>query len=210
MSYFDEARSAETVNSRMGPQTDARLRQVMESLVRHLHAFAVDVSLTQEEWEYGIGFLTRTGQMCSDERQEFILLSDVLGFSMLVDAINNRRPAGATCASAGSEHSSKLSANRSRSEPGSAAGGSASQPRISSSISWASLNASSGSSHPRSSRGAGALASVTRPPSTSRYAWRARASASQRVARLGSELGTRRTVSAVAPVVKLRERSSPG
>ena len=96
MSYFDEARSAETVNSRMGPQTDARLRQVMESLVRHLHAFAVDVSLTQEEWEYGIGFLTRTGQMCSDERQEFILLSDVLGFSMLVDAINNRRPAGAT------------------------------------------------------------------------------------------------------------------
>ncbi|GAB1381030.1 intradiol ring-cleavage dioxygenase [Pararhodobacter sp.] len=96
MSYFDESRSAETVNGRMGPQTDARLRQVMESLVRHLHAFAVDVSLTQEEWEYGIGFLTRTGQMCSDERQEFILLSDVLGFSMLVDAINNRRPKGAT------------------------------------------------------------------------------------------------------------------
>ena len=46
--------------------------------------------------EYGIGFLTRTGQMCSGERQEFILLSDTLGVSMLVDAINNRRPEGAT------------------------------------------------------------------------------------------------------------------
>lgn len=52
--------------------------------------------LTQAEWEEAIGFLTRTGQICSGERQEFILLSDVLGVSMLVDAINNRRPPGAT------------------------------------------------------------------------------------------------------------------
>ncbi|WP_370206470.1 intradiol ring-cleavage dioxygenase [Pararhodobacter marinus] len=96
MSYFDEANSARTVNGRMGPDTDPRLQRVMESLVRHLHAFATEVNLTQEEWEYGIGFLTRTGQMCSGERQEFILLSDVLGLSMLVDAINNRRPDGAT------------------------------------------------------------------------------------------------------------------
>ncbi|MTE01951.1 6-chlorohydroxyquinol-1,2-dioxygenase [Paracoccus sp. YIM 132242] len=80
----------------MGAQTDARLATVMESLVRHLHDFVKDVGLTQEEWEYGIGFLTQTGQICSGERQEFILLSDVLGVSMLVDAINNRRPAGAT------------------------------------------------------------------------------------------------------------------
>jgi len=96
MSYFSEATSAETVNGRMGPDTDARLARVMTSLVSHLHAFIKDVGLTQEEWEYGIGFLTRTGQICSDERQEFILLSDVLGVSMLVDAINNRRPPGAT------------------------------------------------------------------------------------------------------------------
>lgn len=68
----------------------------MASLVKHLHAFAKEVQLTQAEWEIGIEFLTRTGQICSGERQEFILLSDTLGFSMLVDAINNRRPAGAT------------------------------------------------------------------------------------------------------------------
>ncbi|MDR7124779.1 intradiol ring-cleavage dioxygenase [Pseudotabrizicola sp. 4114] len=96
MSYFSEARSAETVNSRMGAQTDPRLAVVMTSLVRHLHDFIKDVGLTQEEWEYGVGFLTRTGQICSGERQEFILLSDTLGVSMLVDAINNRRPEPAT------------------------------------------------------------------------------------------------------------------
>lgn len=96
MSYFTEENSAETVNARIGPDTDPRLRTVMSALVKHLHAFAREVTLTQEEWDYAIGFLTRTGQMCSGERQEFILLSDVLGFSMLVDAINNRRPEGAT------------------------------------------------------------------------------------------------------------------
>lgn len=96
MSYFTEASSVETVNGRMGADTDPRLKQVMSSLVQHLHAFIKDVGLTQEEWEYGIGFLTRTGQICSGERQEFILLSDTLGVSMLVDAINNRRPEGAT------------------------------------------------------------------------------------------------------------------
>lgn len=96
MSYFSESASAETVNGRMGDQTDPRLATVMTSLVRHLHDFIKDVGLTQEEWEYGIGFLTRTGQICSGERQEFILLSDTLGVSMLVDAINNRRPESAT------------------------------------------------------------------------------------------------------------------
>ena len=96
MSYFTEARSVETVNGRMGADTEPRLKQVMSSLVQHLHGFIKEVGLTQEEWEYGIGFLTRTGQMCSGERQEFILLSDTLGVSMLVDAINNRRPEGAT------------------------------------------------------------------------------------------------------------------
>ena len=96
MSYFTEANSTETVNGRMSPDTDARLQKVMSSLVRHLHDFAKEVQLTQDEWERAVDFLTRTGQICSAERQEFILLSDVLGLSMLVDAINNRRPEGAT------------------------------------------------------------------------------------------------------------------
>lgn len=73
-----------------------RLRQVMQSLVRHLHAFALDVELSMAEWEMAIGFLTQTGHMCDDKRQEFILLSDTLGFSMLVDAINHRSIEGAT------------------------------------------------------------------------------------------------------------------
>lgn len=94
--YFSEETSAETVNGRMGADVSPRLAQVMASLVRHLHAFARDVQLTQDEWAAGVDFLTRTGQICSGERQEFILLSDVLGLSMLVDAINNRRPPGAT------------------------------------------------------------------------------------------------------------------
>lgn len=94
--YFTEARSEEVVNARMGSDVDPRLARIMASLVKHLHAFAKDVELTQGEWATAIDFLTRTGQMCDGNRQEFILLSDVLGFSMLVDAINHRRPSGAT------------------------------------------------------------------------------------------------------------------
>ena len=94
--YFTEETSADTVNARMSEDADARVRRVMGALVRHLHAFAKEVELTEAEWETAIAFLTETGQICSRERQEFILLSDVLGFSMLVDAINNRRPSGAT------------------------------------------------------------------------------------------------------------------
>ena len=94
--YFTERHSVDTVNSRMGQDTDARLAHVMTRLVTHLHAFIKDVELTQEEWATAIGFLTRTGQICDGNRQEYILLSDVLGVSMLVDAINNRRPSGAT------------------------------------------------------------------------------------------------------------------
>ena len=66
-----------------------RLKEIMTSLIRHLHAFIREVELTEEEWMSGIQFLTRTGQMCDDKRQEFILLSDTLGVSMLVDAINH-------------------------------------------------------------------------------------------------------------------------
>jgi len=68
----------------------------MTSLVQHLHAFAREVKLTEAEWAAGIAFLTATGQMCSDKRQEFILLSDTLGLSMLVTAQQNRKPAGCT------------------------------------------------------------------------------------------------------------------
>lgn len=94
--YFAEQSSVETVNARMAPSTDPRLAEVMACLVKHLHAFAKEINLKQSEWDFGIDFLTKVGQICSDERQEFILLSDTLGFSMLVDAINSRRPAGAT------------------------------------------------------------------------------------------------------------------
>jgi protocatechuate 3,4-dioxygenase beta subunit len=94
--YFTEENSAEAVNARVGKEANPRLAEIMGCLVRHLHAFAKETQLTQEEWENGIDFLTQTGQLCSAERQEFILLSDTLGLSMLVDAINNRRPAGAT------------------------------------------------------------------------------------------------------------------
>ena len=83
--HFTEEGSAEIVNARMGDHINPRLKKVMASLVRHLHAFAKDVELTQHEWDVAIDFLTRTGRISSDERQEFILLSDVLGFSMLVD-----------------------------------------------------------------------------------------------------------------------------
>lgn len=75
---------------------DPRLKQIMQSLVKHIHAFLKDVQLQESEWWKGIEFLTKTGQMCSDRRQEFILLSDTLGVSMVTDLISNRKPAGAT------------------------------------------------------------------------------------------------------------------
>lgn len=75
---------------------DERLREVLRSLVSHLHGFAVDVALTQDEWEAGIRFLTDTGVMTDEERQEFILLSDTLGLSTLVDTIGGVAPGTAT------------------------------------------------------------------------------------------------------------------
>lgn len=73
-----------------------RFREVMQSLVKHLHAFIKDVHLTEEEWFKAIDYLTRTGHITDDKRQEFILLSDVLGVSMLVIDINNRQYPDAT------------------------------------------------------------------------------------------------------------------
>jgi protocatechuate 3,4-dioxygenase beta subunit len=94
--YLTEDTSAETVIGRIEDSCSPRFREIMEAVIRHLHALVKEVHLTQEEWEVAIDFLTRTGQKCTDERQEWILMSDTLGISMLVDAINNRRPENAT------------------------------------------------------------------------------------------------------------------
>lgn len=75
---------------------NSRLAEITKSLVSHLHAFAEEVQLTRDEWFAGIVALTRTGQMCDDERQEFILMSDTLGLSMLVEMINHRAADGTT------------------------------------------------------------------------------------------------------------------
>jgi protocatechuate 3,4-dioxygenase beta subunit len=87
---FSEERSADVVAASFEETPDPRLKQVLASLVRHLHAFVKDVELTEEEWGTAIDFLTRTGHMSNEVRQEFILLSDVLGISMLVETINHR------------------------------------------------------------------------------------------------------------------------
>jgi catechol 1,2-dioxygenase len=93
---FEEERSAEIVNARITDAASPRLREVMSVLTRHLHAAVKEIEPTHEEWFTAIEFLTRTGHMCTNWRQEYILLSDVLGVTMLVDAINHRRPSGAT------------------------------------------------------------------------------------------------------------------
>jgi hydroxyquinol 1,2-dioxygenase len=96
MRNLTEANLTDAVVARLEKTADPRFKQIMTSLIRHLHAFAREVELTEEEWFESIKFLTAAGQKCDDKRQEFILLSDVLGVSMLVDAINHRRPGGAT------------------------------------------------------------------------------------------------------------------
>ncbi|MDX6565077.1 MAG: hydroxyquinol 1,2-dioxygenase, partial [Gaiellales bacterium] len=75
---------------------DARLRELLQSLVRHLHAFAAEVGLTHEEWQTAIEVLTATGAITDEKRQEFILWSDALGLSMFVDALGHPLPEGAT------------------------------------------------------------------------------------------------------------------
>ena len=95
MDFTEETATGAVVASFAGT-TDPRLRELLDSLVRHLHGFVREVEPTFEEWERAIGFLTATGQRCDDTRQEFILLSDVLGVTMLVDAINHRKASAAT------------------------------------------------------------------------------------------------------------------
>ncbi|MBY5346938.1 intradiol ring-cleavage dioxygenase [Rhizobium leguminosarum] len=94
--YFTEENSVEVVTSRNAQARDERLKRVMEVVTRKLHEAVKELQPTQDEWMEAIFFLTRTGQTCNEWRQEFILLSDVLGVSMLVDAINNRKPSGAS------------------------------------------------------------------------------------------------------------------
>jgi protocatechuate 3,4-dioxygenase beta subunit len=77
--------------AQMATTTDPRLRDIMASAVKHLHAFARDVSLTPEEWVFGIQFLTAVGQACTPHRQEFILLSDTLGLSRMVNILHDGR-----------------------------------------------------------------------------------------------------------------------
>ncbi|MCW6509264.1 intradiol ring-cleavage dioxygenase [Lichenifustis flavocetrariae] len=94
--YFEEETSADVVNARMGPDISPRLREIMTAVVKHLHNAVKEIEPSHDEWLAAIKFLTDTGHMCTEWRQEFILLSDVLGVSMLVDSINHRRPSGAT------------------------------------------------------------------------------------------------------------------
>jgi hydroxyquinol 1,2-dioxygenase len=96
MSTMTASTLTDAVLARLTNASDPRFKQVMTSLIRHLHAFVREVELTEEEWSSAIQFLTATGQKCDDKRQEFILLSDTLGVSMLVDMLNHRASAGAT------------------------------------------------------------------------------------------------------------------
>lgn len=92
-----DTRLTEQVVASFASTPHARLRTLMQSLVRHIHAFVRETEPTEAEWMSAIRFLTETGKMCDDVvRQEFILLSDTLGVSMLVDAINHRFATGAT------------------------------------------------------------------------------------------------------------------
>jgi hydroxyquinol 1,2-dioxygenase len=93
---FTEEGAADAVIESFAGTPDERLQTILGSLVRHLHAAVREVEPSIAEWERAIDFLTATGQKCSDVRQEFILLSDVLGISMLVETINERGAPGAT------------------------------------------------------------------------------------------------------------------
>ncbi|CAM5533957.1 intradiol ring-cleavage dioxygenase [Eoetvoesiella caeni] len=86
----------QVVLERFANTPDPRLKEIMSSLIQHLHGFARDVKLTEQEWAQAIDFLTRVGHITDDKRQEFILLSDTLGLSMLTVAINNDKPEGCT------------------------------------------------------------------------------------------------------------------
>ena len=91
MAQHEAIALAQAVVDRMGDCPEPRFKEVMSALVRHVHAFALEVDLEPDEWMGAIEFLTKAGQMCTDKRQEFILLSDTLGLSMLVVALDQAR-----------------------------------------------------------------------------------------------------------------------
>src|SRR5690349_17815726 len=96
MQNLNEANLTEAVIAAMSGAQDPRFKDVLSSLVKHLHAFVQEVNLTEAEWLAGIQFLTAVGQKCDDRRQEFILLSDTLGATTMKDFVNNRKPPGVT------------------------------------------------------------------------------------------------------------------
>jgi protocatechuate 3,4-dioxygenase beta subunit len=96
MRQFNEDNLTDAVVARLKKTKNPRLKEIMQSAVKHLHAFAREVKLTEEEWFEGIKFLTAVGQKCDGKRQEFILLSDVLGLSMMIVALNHKTAPGAT------------------------------------------------------------------------------------------------------------------
>src|SRR5579884_3559500 len=91
MVAIDENTITDAALEQMSATADPRLKEIMSALVRHLHAFAREVDLTPEEWLEGIKFLTAVGQACTAYRQEFVLLSDTLGLSSLVNSMHDRR-----------------------------------------------------------------------------------------------------------------------
>jgi hydroxyquinol 1,2-dioxygenase len=96
MQNLNEETITQAVIAQIANTPDPRLKRILTSLVQHLHGFAREVELSEDEWLVAVQFLTRTGQMCTDKRQEFILLSDTLGLSTLTMAMNNRKPPACT------------------------------------------------------------------------------------------------------------------
>src|ERR1700739_5159553 len=96
MPQFNDHALTEQVLESFANTPNTRLKTLITELVRSLHDYVRKTELTFEEWNQAIEFLTRTGHTCTPTRQEFILLSDVLGVSMLVDAVNHHEREGAT------------------------------------------------------------------------------------------------------------------
>ncbi len=96
MSVFSTAQHLDEALAAYSDPVDQRAGQIVQSAIKHLYAFAEEIGLTRDEWMQGIEFLTAVGQMCDDTRQEFILLSDTLGLSMLVEMINQDPADGTT------------------------------------------------------------------------------------------------------------------
>ena len=96
MTQFNETELTAAVIRSFDQTPDPRAKFLLQELVKSLHDYVSKTNLTFEEWDHAIGFLTRTGQKCTDIRQEFILLSDTLGVSMQTIAINNEAYADAT------------------------------------------------------------------------------------------------------------------